>query len=109
VSLLYGWLFTVGSLYSSKACVNYVTETLGDGGCLATVGWHGQMKAAGAFNGVKHAHATTDRRYSGNGCKAEDFNTAARAFPGEFLLTRPCGLGAARLPPSGSCPDRLSD
>jgi hypothetical protein len=23
-----------------------------EGGCLATIGWHGRMKAAGAFNGL---------------------------------------------------------
>jgi hypothetical protein len=32
-----------------------VTLALGatpGGGCLATIGWHGWMKAAGAFNGL---------------------------------------------------------
>jgi hypothetical protein len=44
----------------------------------------------------------------GDGCKAEDFNTPAGGFPAQSFI-RPCGLGAARLPRSGSCPDRLSD
>jgi len=28
-----------------------LTPVSPDGGCLATIGWHGRMKAAGAFNG----------------------------------------------------------